>query len=83
MVQKTTISGCTEEIERLLRLLLYSKCDKSDEEEIKTQLKYVLGQKAKLEQEKAEQKERVRADKEYRRLGLQSWSNTCRDKGVM
>lgn len=84
MIQKkSTIASCTEEIERLLKIMLYGKCDKDDEKNIKQQLKYNLEEKARLEKIKMGNKEQAKAEREANKLGIRSWSSACRRSGVL
>lgn len=81
--KKSTIASCTEEIERLLKIMLYGKCDKDDEKNIKQQLKYNLEEKARLEKIKTENREQAKAEREANKLGICRWSSACRERGVL
>lgn len=81
--KKSTIASCTEEIERLLKIMLYGKCDKDDEKNIKQQLKYNLEEKARLEKIKMENKEQAKAEREANKLGIRSWATACRERGIL
>lgn len=81
--KKSTIASCTEEIDRLLKILLYSKCDKTDEENIKSQLKYNLQEKARLEELKHRNREDAKIARESKKLGIESWTSACKKRGVL
>lgn len=59
-----TIKQCQSEIERVLRIYLYSKIDKSEEENFKNQLRSLFEAKGAIEHTKLQEAEERRARRE-------------------
>ena len=62
-----TIKQCQSEIERVLRIYLYSKIDKSEEENFKNQLRSLFELKGAIEHTKLQEAEERRARRERRK----------------
>ena len=65
-----TIKECQEEIERVLKVYLYSKIDKDEDEKFKNELKGLIEAKGRIERRKQEEAEEKRAKRERTKYGL-------------
>lgn len=68
-----TIKACQEEIERVLRVFLYSKIDKNEEETFKNELKGLIEAKGFIERKKQEEAEARRAERERKKYNTSYW----------
>lgn len=68
--KKLTILDCYREMERILRLFLYYKNDKADEERYKEELKIIFQRKGQIEADNIYLSEKRRADREARKYGI-------------
>lgn len=65
-----TIKECQTEIERILKIYLYSKVDKDEEEMFKTELKNLIQAKGRIEHENFEKAQERRAERERKKYGI-------------